>query len=257
VQWVEADLINPLETNALLIQFQPTHLLHFAWYAEPGKFWNAPENFQWVQASLSLLQSFARNGGRRMVSAGTCAEYDWNYGYCVEQRTPLVPATIYGTCKNALKSLQSAFCRQAGISQAWGRIFFLYGPREHPNRLVASVINALRHQEPARCSHGSQIRDFMHVQDAAEAFVALLDSEVEGPVNIASGKPVALKEVIYKIADRLNRPELVELGAIPSPPDDPPLLLADARRLTQEVGWKPRFDLASGLEQTIHWWQEQ
>ena len=255
VQWIQTDLLNPAEVTSLLAQFQPSHLLHFAWYAEPGKFWTAQENFRWVQASLHLLEKFSLCGGRRIVTAGTCAEYDWNYGYCVENQTPLAPATAYGTCKNALQAMQSAYGKQAGLSQAWGRIFLLYGPREHPNRLVSSVIRSLLRGDPARCTHGNQIRDLMHVLDAAEAFVALLDSEIEGPVNIASGKPAALKEAIYKIADRLNRPELIELGAIPAPPGDPPLLAADTRRLSGEMGWKPRYDLASGLEETIHWWQ--
>ena len=68
-------------------------------------------------------------------------------------------------------------------------IFFLYGPHEPPGRLIPSVIQALLKGEFARCSHGRQIRDFLYVEDVAEAFVALLDSDITGPVNIASGSP--------------------------------------------------------------------
>jgi nucleoside-diphosphate-sugar epimerase len=165
--------------------------------------------------------------------------------------------TAYGICKKSMQEMLEAFCLQVGLSGAWGRIFFLYGPFEHPGRLVASVTNSLLQGEPARCSHGNQIRDLLHVQDVAGAFAALADSNVQGPVNIASGQPVVLKEVVYKIAEMLHWPNLVELGAVPSPSGDPPLLVADTRLLRQEVGWTPQYDLDSGLEQTVRWWQEQ
>lgn len=257
VRMVSADLMNPFEAADLFATFRPDTLLHFAWYAEPGKYWTAPENFRWVEASLTLLREFAANGGKRIVTAGTCAEYDWTAGCCIEGRTALAPATVYGACKHALQQMQGAFCRQAGISEAWGRIFLTYGPRERPRRLVAAMINALLKREPALCTHGRQVRDLLHVQDVAEAFVALLESDAEGPVNIASGKPTTLADVAHTIADMLAGRDLIHLGALPAPPDEPPLLLADTTRLDQEVGWTPRFDLATGLEQTIHWWHTQ
>jgi nucleoside-diphosphate-sugar epimerase len=141
------------------------------------------------------------------------------------------------------------------LSAAWGRIFFVYGPFEQQQRLVPSVIKSLLKGEAARCSTGTQIRDFLHVADVAEAFVALLESDVTGPVNVASGRPAALQDVIGVIAARFDRPDLIHWGAIPAAPDEPPLLVADTRRLTHEVGWSPRYNLESGLRQTIEWWQ--
>ena len=181
VQWLRADLLNADRAESVVAETRPSHLLHLAWHPSvPGKFWNAPENFSWVQASIDLLDAFVRHGGRRVVSAGTCAEYDWNYGLCVENRTPLNPRTPYGVCKHGLQAWQSALCEQAGVSSAWGRPFLMYGPFEHPGRLVASVINALLTGRPALCSAGTQIRDLMHIQDVADAFAALLDCDVDG-----------------------------------------------------------------------------
>ena len=189
--------------------------------------------------------------------AGSCAEYDWRYGYCSEATTPLAPTTLYGICKYSLQLMLSAFSKQAGLSAAWGRIFFLFGQYEHPDRLVAYVIRSLLREEMARCSHGNQIRDFLYVQDVADAFVVLLDSAVSGPINIASGRPVALRELIYKIAAKFKREDLVQLGAVSTPPDEPPLLVADVRRLHDEVDWTPKYDLDTGLEQTIEWWKHE
>ncbi|MEK6299784.1 MAG: NAD(P)-dependent oxidoreductase [Acidobacteriota bacterium] len=254
VRWHKANLLDSAQVTSLVGEVKPTHLLHFAWYTVPGYYWTSLENLRWVQASLDLLQAFAVHGGQRVVIAGTCAEYDWKYGYCSEQRTPLSPATLYGACKHSLQIMLEAFATQARLSAGWGRIFFVYGPYEHPYRFVSSVINALCQSKPARCSHGNQMRDFLHVEDVADAFVALLESVVSGPVNIASGCPVALKDIAYRIAKKLNRADLIQLGAIASPADEPPLLVADISRLCGEVGWRPKCDLDQRLEQTISWW---
>jgi nucleoside-diphosphate-sugar epimerase len=187
--------------------------------------------------------------------AGTCAEYDWNYGYCSESVTPRNPDSPYGICKHAMQEMLRAYSESTGLSSAWGRIFFLYGPYEHPNRLVSSVIRSLLSGELARCSHGNQIRDFLYVQDVADAFVALLESNVAGTVNIASGKPIAIKEVVYQIAEQIGRLDLIQLGVIPVAAKEPPLLVADIGRLSNEVGWFPKLDLYKGLRLAINSWK--
>ena len=149
------------------------------------------------------------------------------------------------------------FANQTGLSYAWGRVFFVYGPYEYPEKLVASVICSLLKNQVAHCLHGNLIRDFLHVRDAASAFVSLLEISVTGPVNIASGKPITLKEVVNTIADKLDKRELVRFGENPSPVNEPRLLVADVERLTNEVGWTPNYGLGQGLEQTIEWWKEQ
>ncbi|MHB8778412.1 MAG: NAD-dependent epimerase/dehydratase family protein [Anaerolineales bacterium] len=257
VKWHIADLLNTIHAQALIERVGPTHLLHFAWYAKPGEYWTSMENLRWLQASLDILQIFKRHGGQRVLMAGTCAEYDWRYGYCSEYITPLNPATLYGTCKKSLYEILMSFSRQEGLSASWGRIFFLYGSNEYPSRLIPSVINSLLAGRPAPCTMGSQIRDFMHVEDVASAFAALLDSEIEGAVNIASGEPVTIRNIILRIAEKLDRSDLVQFGAIPTPKVEPPLLLADVNRLRQEIGWTPLYNLDAGLDKTIDWWKRQ
>ncbi|MEW6172547.1 MAG: NAD(P)-dependent oxidoreductase [Bacillota bacterium] len=256
VQWHQADLLDPGQITGLIAEVRPTHLLHLAWFVQHGQYWMSLENFRWVRASLHLLELFARHKGRRVVAAGTCAEYDWRYGYCSEHLTPLLPGTPYGVYKHSLQIMLDSFARQTGLSAAWGRIFFIYGPGEHPERLVASVTRALLQGRPALCSTGDQIRDLLYVKDVAGAFVALLEGEVSGPVNIASGQPVALKDVVGTVAAKLNSRHLVRLGAIPSPADEPPLIVADVRRLKEEVGFSPGYDLDRGLSETIDWWRK-
>ena len=196
VQWHQADLLDDRKTAELVADLRPTHLLHFAWYTELGKYLNSLENFRWVEASLNLLRAFAREGGTRAVLAGSSFEYEGDHGACTETGTPLKPNNAYGACKAALQGLQAAFAEQSGVSAAWGRIFYLYGPHENPRRLVASVIRSLLKGEPALCSPGEQVRDFLYAEDVADAFVALMESDVRGPVNIASGQPITVRAVV-------------------------------------------------------------
>ncbi len=249
----EADLLAPGVAAALVARLRPTHLLHLAWNATPGRFWTAPDNLDWVAASLALHRAFAAAGGRRAVCAGTCAEYDWSHAELDEATTPCTPATLYGTAKDALRRLLMA--SPEGVSLAWGRVFFLYGPGEAPGRLVSDVVTALLAGQEARCGEGLVQRDFMHVADVAGALVALLASDVTGPVNIASGECLPLRRVIDEAARQIGRPDLLRYGARPSPPGEPTRLAAATRRLREEVGFTPRFPLDAGLADTIAWWR--
>ncbi|HEX5707260.1 MAG TPA: NAD(P)-dependent oxidoreductase [Pyrinomonadaceae bacterium] len=259
VSWHACDLLRKGAAAELVAEVRPTHLLHMAWYAEPGKFWTADVNTEWVRASRELFDEFARRGGERVVASGTCAEYAWGHGegICTEGETPLQPSTLYGMSKLVAYNALVSRAQSGDFSVAWGRIFFLYGPHEHPARLVSSVIRALLRGERVALTHGRQVRDFLHVEDVASAFVALLDTEVEGPVNIASGRAVTLRDLIERIADALDGRQLVDFGARPAPEGEPPVLVADVRRLREEVGWRPRYDLDEGLRRTIAWWRER
>jgi nucleoside-diphosphate-sugar epimerase len=254
VMWHEVDLLVPGAPSELIHRMQPDFLMHLGWYAVQGRFWEARENMEWVRASLELFSAFSANKGQRAVAAGSCAEYEINCGECMEGITPLLPATMYGTCKHAFGSVLASFSHQTGFSSAWGRIFFLYGPYEQPSRLVAYVVQSLLRAEPALCSDGKQVLDFMHVEDAASAFVALLENKIQGPVNIASGRPVELRELLQEIGIQLGRPELIRLGERESS-SEVSCIWANVDRLTREVGWKPRYNLASGIQQTIEWWR--
>ena len=244
----DADLLDAPSRRALIERVQATHLLHLAWYVPPGKYWTSLENVRWLQASMDLLVEFAAAGGQRAVTAGTCAEYSWTKGdgLCREDETPVEPASLYGASKDALRRMQEALARQLGFSHAWGRIFFPYGPGEPDGRLVPSVIRSVLAGEPARCSHGRQVRDFIYVDDAARAFATVLDSGLEGPVNIGTGEGVTIAEVAQAAAAAAGRPDLLQLGALPAREGEPDRLVADAGRL-RSLGFVPHFSLSQGM----------
>lgn len=249
--WHKANLLDKKEMQSLFFKIKPTHLLHFAWYAEHGKFWDSELNNLWLQASLEILKAFKENGGKRVVAAGTCAEYLWGNDTPLKENSPIKPSTLYGICKNSFHELLASFTELNNISYGWGRIFFLYGEGETNTRLVPSVIRTLLKNEDANCTHGNQIRDFMHVFDVASAFVNLLNSNVNGPINISSGTPISIRDVCAQIIKYIDTNGNINFGAIKSPKDDPLVILGDNSRLKNEVSWTQSISLENGIKELV------
>lgn len=248
------NLFDAVAVERLIRNVLPTHLLHLAWITSPGDYWTSPKNLDWVAASLMLLRAFHEAGGRRVVMAGSCAEYDWQSGFCTEEVTPIRPASLYGHAKQALHELLESFAAQTGLSAAWGRFFFLYGPHASVQRLPGAVIDPLLRGETAPCSNGECLRDYLFVTDAASAICRVLDSDLTGAVNIASGKPTHLKEMIRLCAQLIGREDLLAWGAVPSS-NAAPIVVGDIRRLREELSWEPAVSLRDGLINTIDWWR--
>ncbi len=223
-----------------------------AWNAEHGTYWTAADNDAWTQGTLALADAFAAHGGRRLVSAGTCAEYDWTNlsAPCREDQTPCRPQTPYGRAKLEAATGLMSMARDSDMTVAWGRLFFLYGPGEDTRRLIPSVARALGNGERAQATTGVQVRDFLHVSDAARAFAELLSHTVGGAVNIGSGVPITVRAVVEMLARAAGRPDAVDFGAVPMQPGEPPMIVADVQRL-QSIGWRPRIALEQGLTAII------
>lgn len=257
VTWLAGDVMDRVRMREVLAQHQPKGLLHLAWFVEPGKLIADPSNLSWVAASLDLIREFREAGGERCLISGSSYEYDWRYGYCVDGLTPCEPDTLYGTAKDSLRRAFLAYCGTSGLSGAWGRAFFLYGPHENPARLVSSIILALLRGQAAKSSHGLLVRDYMHVQDVADGLVALLSSPAVGAYNVASNTSVTIREIVLTLGEIIGRSDLLQIGALPARANDAPLVLGDNRRLFNDTGWKPAFDLKTGLTETVDWWRAE
>jgi nucleoside-diphosphate-sugar epimerase len=113
-------------------------------------------------------------------------------------------------------------------------------------RIVPSTIRALTNNETMVCRSPDEVRDYLFVEDVADALANLLDSDVGGPVNIGSGNGVSNRKLMLEIADQLQRKELVRFASAAGS-----TVVADIRRLNNEVGWKPHINLAEGIARSI------
>ncbi len=244
----EVDLLEGAPRE-LLKKLKPTHLVHLAWIAEPGVFWESPLNARWQAASAALFEAFYAAGGSRVVAAGSCAEYAPSTTPHAEDATPIAPDTTYGRAKAATcVALRAAAAGERGW--AWMRLFFPYGPGEHPARFIPSAINAVLRGETLECTSGTQVRDFIHVRDVADACAFLLAADANGAFNVGTGEARTLREVGALISAQAGAKDLLRFGARQAPANDRPYVVADTAKM-RRLGWKPRLALAEGIRLTM------
>ena len=229
------------------------NLIHLAWYVGKGCH-NADENLDWTIATLYLLKSFQKYGGKKFLGAGTISEYEYKYGYLLEDYTPASPGTLYGESKNSVYKIAGSFCKKYGMDFKWPRIFNLYGPNEKPQRLMPAVINSCLKGEDVKVSDCLKFQDYLHVEDTARGIVDVFESEIHGAVNICSGKPVQLRYIVNKIAELTEFKGNILWGAIPAAFGDE--LVVGSNEKLKSIGWQPKYSLDEGLLQTINWWKQ-
>lgn len=245
--WVSCNLFDQKQLQKVFEEIKPQYLLNFAW-AVTGDYSTSNVNFDFLTAGLNLLKYFKQNGGQRAVFAGTCFEYGIKEGILKESDSK-IPQTIYGKCKNYLRELAELFCTQNEISFSWGRIFYVYGKSEAPNRLTQSILDALRSGKKIEVKHSGLIKDYIYTKDVAAAFVALLGSSVQGEVNVCTSQPITLGEYATTIAQKLGRTDLLVLQDLPS--NQPQRIVGDNTRLTREVGFVPKYNLPAALGEIL------
>lgn len=250
---VQLDLFDFTKVNDFFSSNNFENLIHLAWYLGP-KCHSDNINMQWVYTSLYLFDQFYKNGGRKILCNGTVSEYNFSYGYLSENLTPLTNKSLHGNCKANLFKIVSSFCEKNQIDFKWARVFNLYGPNEKSSRLMPYVINSMLKNEDVKVSDCLKIQDYLHVFDTASGIVDLFESKVNGAVNICSGVPIKLRDIVEKIAEMTSFKGNILWGAIPTSFDDP-FIVGNNRKLVEDVGWQQKINLNEGLKLTIDWWK--
>jgi nucleoside-diphosphate-sugar epimerase len=108
----------------------------------------------------------------------------------------------------------------------------------------------LREGKEFHASNGTQVRDYLHVDDVAAGFLTLATGRASGDFNICSGEPVQVRTILQLIANELGRPQCLRLGALAPRRWDPAFICGDSGRL-RSLGWQPRYTLESGIRDTL------
>ncbi len=239
-----ADLAEPLR------QLVPSHLLHLAWVTDHDSYQTSARNADWARATEQLARAFCDAGGRHLVVAGSCAEYDWSNGWCDEDTTAIVPATAYGAAKDATRQSLQNLCAGRGVRLAWARVFFTFGAGQSGRRLIPSLVAALRGTRDAFKVQSLQRRDFVAAQDVAQAFETLLHAPAAGCYNISSAMPVAVGDLVRTLARLLEADPRPLLALAANDATAPALVAGDNRRL-RALGWCGPTGLVDSLAQMI------
>ena len=252
--WHQADLLDEAAARHMLRALRPDILIHAAWSVEHGRFWTAPENAAWLEASTALFAHAAEAGTRRILGIGSCAEYAERApgdGAPWPETRPVAPGTPYGQAKAALAARLAGLADRHGLSWAWARLFLLFGPGEPEARLVPSVMRALLAGREAACASGRPVRDVAATGYVGRALACLAATRTGGPVNIGAGEGRPIREVVEIIGRLAGRPELIRLGALPDRPGEAPHMVADIGRLRRESGFTERHDLEAALARLL------
>jgi len=255
IRQIECDLTEYDQVTEILDQHAFDLCIHPAWYAVPGKYPHSNENMASMGATVHLFFRLSERGCKRFVGIGSCFEYDHTLGTLSED-SAMDPKTLYEVCKLATKGGLEEVAKSSPTEFAWVRLFYQYGPYEDERRLVPWIICSLLRNERAKSTKGEQVRDFMHVEDVASSIWAVAKSNLTGAVNSGCGKPVAIADIVTTIGQLLDRSDLLDIGAMPYREGETMLVASDNRKLVEGTGWRPKYDLRSGLEHTIAWWRK-
>jgi nucleoside-diphosphate-sugar epimerase len=250
--WIEIDLLTE-DPRRLTAAARAEVLIHLAWIATPGVYGESLENLDWLAASAALSAAFLADGGRRLVGAGTCLEYDRDVG-----AGGAGPRTLYAAAKHACRL---AFERQVaaidGASLTWPRIFFLLGSEDHPDRFAPSLARRLVAGEPARTSQGLVERDFIDVRDCAGAIAALAGAEASGAFDIATGRGWRLRDLAQAIAAKAGRPDLLVVDPALDRAGEPPSLVGDPEPLRLATGFSPTYSIDQSITDLLQHWKDR
>jgi CDP-glucose 4,6-dehydratase len=199
-----------------------------------------------VGGTRAVLEACARHGAERIVVAGTSRVYGPNGNRPSAEEHPLRPRTPYDASKAEAEALALA----SGLPVAATRVANIYGggDRQATRLVPTTVAAALRGHEPALRTDGSPRHDFVYVEDAAAAYLAIADALAAGArgraFNVGGGAPVAVRDVVALVR-----------GERPGPASDGPCEWVDTARLTALTGWTPRVGLEEGLRRTVEWYR--
>jgi nucleoside-diphosphate-sugar epimerase len=258
VVWHQIDLLDTSSITELFKKIRPKYLIQLAWCTGQGTYWKDEANLDWISANLSIARNFVINGGVRCLFAGTSAEYDWTSNQPLDEvATKLEPLLLYGGSKLALYWGLKKYFEQHNTSFVWARFFNPFGQGEDPKRLIPKTCLRLLNGEKLEFDKAASLRDFLHVKDVGEAIYHLLYSNITGPVNVASGQPLAVREVITSIAQVYDRLHQVNFETVESANAIADAVVANTTRLNSEAGWQSRKTFKERIIETCEWWKDE
>jgi dTDP-glucose 4,6-dehydratase len=235
-------------------------VLHFASPASPKDYLELPiQTLKVGSLGTHNCLGLAKHKGARFLLASTSEVYGDPRVHPQPESywgnvNPVGPRGVYDEAKRFAEAMAMAYHRHHGMEVRIVRIFNVYGPRMRPTdgRAVSNFLVQALHGKPITIyGDGSQTRSFCYVEDEIRGFLALLDSDLVGPVNIGNPAEFTILELAELVIEVTNSTS--EIVHEPLPVDDPTQRRPDLTRARTELGWEPRIELREGLSRTAEW----
>jgi UDP-glucose-4-epimerase GalE len=278
VRWgplVEGDLADRARLAAALEQNQVSAVMHFAAYAYVGESVADPGMYYRnnLGGTLSLIEAMRESGVDRIVFSSTCATYGTPDSVPIRETAQQLPVNPYGETKLAIERALHWYGQAYGLRSVSLRYFNAAGAdpdsetgelHEPETHLVPLVLQTALGQRPQIDIYGTDyptpdgtaIRDYIHVQDLADAHLRALEHLGAGgasaALNLGTGRGHSVREVV-RVAEAISG-RRIPCRETARRPGDPPVLVADPRLAAEVLGWRPRLsDLDTIIRTALAW----
>ncbi len=262
------DLLDTERLTAVMAEEKCDAVIHFAAFIAVGESMKIPEVYfrNNVAGSLSLLTAMVKARVKNIVFSSTAAVYGMPVQVPIRESEPYAPVSPYGESKVMVEKLLDWFDQIHGVRSVCLRYFNASGAdpacragenHDPETHLIPLLFRAIKTGQPITLfgddyptTDGTCIRDYIHVTDLAGAHVAALESLFAGgesrKFNVGTGHGFSVREVLKAVEEVTGQKVPYTMG--PRRDGDPPMLVADSKRLQQELGWHPKY---SGLHEII------
>jgi UDP-glucose-4-epimerase GalE len=277
IPFIEGDLLNPADLDRAFAAAPIEGVLHFAGLALVPESHRHPERYYQVNVAggVNLLTAMHRRGVKRLVFSSTCATYGIPAMTPIREDFPQTPVNPYGETKLAFERALRWFGESYGLYYLSLRYFNAAGAdpgggigEDHHDEthLIPLILDAAMGRRSSITIFGTDyptpdgtcIRDYIHVNDLADAHVAALKALGEGvqsqALNLGTGRGHSVREVIETARRITAREFLVQEASRRA--GDPPALVADPRRAEALLGWKSQLGLTEIVESAWNWHRE-
>jgi nucleoside-diphosphate-sugar epimerase len=227
--------------------FHPFTLISLAWDLRRHLgFANQAEQVRLLAGQLDYWESC---GLEHVIFMGSAEEFGPRSGKIAGGDPPVLPLSPYGWAKRAARDMLASWSLRTGIPVTIIRPFIMYGPGQGGDMLIPSAVAAARQKTRTAFTDGKQVRDFVFIDDVAEAIALAAEKRPEEfcELNLGGGQGMLVADVLMDIARAFDAATYFVLGARPRRPNEPDEQIADISEAERKLGWRPRVGWTEGL----------
>ncbi len=248
ITYLQGDLSSLDSAGSAIMQFRPEAFVHLAWEGLPD--YSLEMSRRNLDYSLEVFLLAAKTGCSCIVSTGSCWEYAGKNGM-LSEHSDLESKSIFPAVKNGIRFIGEAMASSNGIRFFWLRLFFVYGPGQRRTSLIPSVIESIKNDRVPPIQNPHNKNDFVYVEDVATAIAGIVEEQPANTVyNVGSGSSRSVFEVIRTTCKVMGK-DFDSDEYKHSPEGGKEDFWADVSQLTKDIGWKPAYDLESGIRTTV------